>query len=167
MFSNWQIWEYLSLSFLICIWMTGWKEGGKENTFEYLLYSKHLKKPLSPVFLLSTLKSDLYFTSENCYCLERWSILFIYLVSQRTRDRFQPWLLRSEPLHHSSPWFVFTCRGITWPALAFLRPSQLQTWMSSLYWFRTTLRSSPGNLLASSLLEEAGIIPSITEHQQC
>lgn len=65
------------------IWMTSWKGRGKENTFKYLLYFKHLKKPLSHLFLLSTLwdKYFLYFTSEKLLMLGKMKY-FVYIPSK-------------------------------------------------------------------------------------
>lgn len=92
--------------------MTSWKGRGKENTFKYLLYFKHLKKPLSHLFLLSTLwdKYFLYFTSEKLLMLGKMKyFVFIPSKSKNKGHDLNPGCCTPMPALSSPSHFTMTC----------------------------------------------------------
>lgn len=145
------------------IWMTSWKGREKENTFKYLPCFKHLKKPLSNLFLISTLwdKHCLYFTNKKLVMLRK--IKYFANLSSKWKNKGHdlnpgdcvphPF----SPLLPTSPWFVEALVG---PCL----PQALSESDTDVFILLTQEHSQfltkAHNLLAASQLE-AGIITAI------
>lgn len=123
---------------------------GRRKDIEISTMFSALKKAIRHLFLTSTLqyKCYLYYTNEILLMLGK-KKYFPY-ISSKWKNKGHD--LNSDccalkpiffPLRHTSPKFVFTWRGVNWLVLAFLRPSQHQTGMSSYCWLGNTHRSSP------------------------